>query len=76
MHDAKSNLSRLVAAIEAGEATEIEIARSGRTVARLVPPAKRAARKPGRLAGKIRLAADFDAPLPEELLDAFGWKAD
>ena len=71
MHDAKSNLSRLVAAIETGEATEIEIARSGRTVARLVPPAKRGDRTPGRLAGKIRIHPDFDNSLPEDLIGAF-----
>jgi len=26
----------------------------------------------GNLKGKIRIADDFDAPLPEEILDAFG----
>jgi len=29
-------------------------------------------RKPGYLKGKIRIAEDFDAPLPEDLLNAFG----
>jgi len=38
MHDAKTNLSRLVAAVESGEADEIEIARAGHVVARIVPP--------------------------------------
>ena len=33
------------------------------------PPAKK--RKPGRLRGKIRVAGDFDAPLPDELLKQF-----
>ena len=28
-------------------------------------------RKPGRLKGRIRVASDFDAPLPEEILAAF-----
>jgi len=72
MHDAKSNLSRLVAAIESGEASEIEIARSGRTIARLVPPAKKSRRKPGRLGGQIRISDDFEAPLPAGIADAFG----
>ena len=45
-------------------------------MARLVPikPTKRV-RKPGFLKGKIRIAKDFDAPLPSDLLDAFEDKA-
>lgn len=35
--DAKSNLSRLVAAVESGAEAEVTIARNGRPVARLVP---------------------------------------
>jgi antitoxin (DNA-binding transcriptional repressor) of toxin-antitoxin stability system len=72
MHEAKTNLSRLVAAIEAGEAEEIEIARAGRTVARLVPPAPAPRRHPGRLAGKIIVAEDFDAPLPPDIAEPLG----
>jgi antitoxin (DNA-binding transcriptional repressor) of toxin-antitoxin stability system len=67
MHEAKTNLSRLVAALEAGETDEIEIARAGRTVARLVRAAPISARRPGRLAGRIRMADDFDAPLPRDI---------
>lgn len=37
MFEAKSNLSRLVEAVETGAETEIIIARNGRPVARLVP---------------------------------------
>ena len=37
MHDAKSQLSKLVDAVESGEADEIVIARHGRPAARLVP---------------------------------------
>jgi prevent-host-death family protein len=37
LRQAKSNLSRLVAAIEQGEKREIVIARNGRPAARLVP---------------------------------------
>lgn len=69
VHKAKTELSRLLEAVEAGE--EVVIARAGRPVARLVPlPAD--ARTPGRLAGKISIAADFDAPLPSGLLRGFG----
>ncbi|CAN5434519.1 type II toxin-antitoxin system Phd/YefM family antitoxin [soil metagenome] len=57
--DAKAQFSALVARAEAGE--EITISRHGRPAARLVPisPA-RAPRRPGVLAGKFRLAPDFD----------------
>ena len=37
MHEAKTNLSRLVEAIESGAEAEIAIARNGRVVARIVP---------------------------------------
>lgn len=72
MHEAKSNLSRLVAALEAGEIDEIEIARAGRTVALLVRPAARPARRPGRLAGCIRMAENFEDPLPPDIAGPLG----
>jgi len=74
MHDAKTNLSRLVAAVEAGDVDEIEIARSGHVVARLLPPRARPPRRPGSWAGKVRIGADFDE-LPEEVATAFSGDA-
>jgi len=69
-HDAKTNLSRLLDEVQKGE--EVVIARGNKPMARLVPvSAKRPVRKPGYLKGKIKVAADFDAPLPEDLIDAF-----
>ncbi|MFZ5556242.1 MAG: type II toxin-antitoxin system Phd/YefM family antitoxin [Pseudomonadota bacterium] len=70
IHQAKTQLSRLVERAEAGE--EIIISRAGKPVARIVPltPA-RAPRKPGLLKGKIRIGKDFDAPLPDDMLAAF-----
>ncbi|MGD0082926.1 MAG: type II toxin-antitoxin system prevent-host-death family antitoxin [Acidimicrobiales bacterium] len=70
MHEAKTNLSRLVAAVEAGEADEVEIARAGHVVARIVPPRPRSARQPGYWAGRVHLRADFDE-LPEDAAAAF-----
>ncbi|HYI12207.1 MAG TPA: type II toxin-antitoxin system Phd/YefM family antitoxin [Thermoanaerobaculia bacterium] len=68
IYDAKTRLSQLVGRVEAGE--EIIIARGGRPVARLVPfRAGGVKRKPGRMRGRIRIAADFDAPLPGNLFD-------
>ena len=69
IHAAKTQLSRLVD--EAAAGAEIIIARAGRPVARLVPleplPARRVL---GRLAGRLTVPDDFDAPLPEDVLAA------
>lgn len=69
VHKAKTELSRLLEAVEAGE--DVVIARAGVPVARLVP-VRADERTPGRLAGKMRMADEFDAPLPPDLADAFG----
>jgi prevent-host-death family protein len=68
VHDAKTHLSRLLERVAQGE--EIIIAKSGRPVARLVRVGAEP-RKPGRLKGRIRVGADFDEPLPAEILAAF-----
>jgi antitoxin (DNA-binding transcriptional repressor) of toxin-antitoxin stability system len=70
MHDAKTNLSRLVAAVESGETDEIEIARAGHVVARIVPPRARAPRHPGYWAGRVQIGSNFD-DLPDEVESAF-----
>jgi antitoxin (DNA-binding transcriptional repressor) of toxin-antitoxin stability system len=70
MHEAKTNLSRLVAALEAGETDEIEIARAGQVVARIVAPRARADRQPGAWAGRVRIHPAFDE-LPEDVAAAF-----
>ncbi len=73
IHEAKTQFSLLVEEAAAGR--EIVIARAGRPVARLVPLASPLRRKQlGLLRGKIRVSADFDAPLPDDLLDAFEGK--
>ncbi len=70
VHDAKTNLSKLLQRVEAGE--EITIARAGHPVARLVPVRDPHRRRPlGLDAGKVWVAPDFDGPLPDEILDAF-----
>jgi prevent-host-death family protein len=72
VHQAKTHLSRLLDQVAKGE--EIVIAKSGRPVARLVAIPD-TPRRPGRLKGKIWIADDFDAPLPEELAAAFRGEA-
>jgi prevent-host-death family protein len=68
VHDAKTNLSRLLERAAQGE--EIIIAKSGRPIAKLVRMAAEP-RRPGRLKGRIRIAPDFDEPLPDEVMAAF-----
>jgi prevent-host-death family protein len=73
VHEAKTHLSRLLEQVEAGET--VIIARHGKPVARLVPM-RADLRKPGALAGKVRISDDFDDPLPEEVLAAFSGEGD
>ena len=70
MHEAKTNLSKLVAAVESGEVQEVEIARAGKVVARIIPARPPAARRPGYWAGRVHLHDDFDE-LPPEVAAAF-----
>ncbi|WP_427312137.1 type II toxin-antitoxin system Phd/YefM family antitoxin [Cupriavidus sp. H39] len=70
IHDAKTNFSRLVDAASAGE--EIIIAKAGKPAARLVPiESDKVARRFGVLKGKIRVADDFDVPLPDDVIAEF-----
>ncbi|MBM4185129.1 MAG: type II toxin-antitoxin system Phd/YefM family antitoxin [Gemmatimonadetes bacterium] len=69
VHQAKTELSKLLERAEAGE--DVVIARAGTPVARLVP-VRAGQRRPGRLKGKVRMSEDFDAPLPGEMRRAFG----
>jgi prevent-host-death family protein len=70
IHEAKTHLSRLLERVSRGE--EIVIARSGRPIARLVPYSPVVERrKPGGWEGKVWIADDFDADLPEEIAAAF-----
>ena len=63
---AKTQLSRLLARVEAGE--EITIARRGAPVARLVAYKPKGKRQPGALKGKIKITDAFFEPLPEDEL--------
>ena len=70
VHQAKTQLSQLLRRVEAGE--EVIIARAGKPIARLVPVQSGSTDRPlGSDAGLVRVAPDFDAPLPEELLADF-----
>jgi prevent-host-death family protein len=63
-HEAKTNFSKLLRRVAAGE--EIAIANRGVVVARLVPAeAEKSERKLGFYGDSFRVPDDFDAPLPE-----------
>lgn len=71
IHEAKTHLSRLLARVVAGE--EIVISKAGKPMAKIVPFQE--SEKP-RVLGQDEgsdffIAADFDAPLPDEILDEF-----
>jgi prevent-host-death family protein len=68
VHEAKTHLSRLLEAVEAGE--EVLIARAGKPVARLAPlrPGKR---RLGALEGRFEVPSNWDEPLADDVLAAF-----
>ena len=71
LYEAKTNLSQLVDRAAAGE--EIIIAKNGVPLARLVPLEARATRRTaGGWERGVRIADDFDTPLPPDLLAGFG----
>jgi prevent-host-death family protein len=69
VHEAKTHLSRLLEDVAAGE--EVVITHRGEEVATLVPVRRSSARQFGTDRGRFVVPDDFDAPLPDELLDAF-----
>ena len=63
IHQAKTNLSRLIE--KASEGEEVIIARGSKPVAKLVPMGEvRGKRQPGSLKGKLRVGPEFFEPLP------------
>ena len=70
VHEAKTNLSRLLALVEQGEA--VTIMRGGEPVADLVRHRRKAGRRTlGALAGTISLPEGWDAPMTDEQADRF-----
>jgi prevent-host-death family protein len=69
IHEAKSQLSRLIEAVVSGE--EVVIAKAGTPLVRLVPVDQKPKLRFGLMKGKIKIAEDFDAPLPEDVLATF-----
>ena len=71
MHQAKSSLSHLVKRAAAGETILIGV--HGKAEAKLVSvnDALPHQNRLGLMKGKIKMAEDFDAPLPDDIQDAF-----
>ncbi len=70
IHEAKTNLSRLLARVAAGD--EVIIAKAGKPVARLsAVDAREGGRVLGRDAGAFSVPDEFDEPLPDDVLDDF-----
>lgn len=73
MHEAKTQLSKLVERVEKGE--EIVITRRGEPAARLVPEHRAGgfASIAGVWRGRVRIAEDFDE-LPDDLAESLGMR--
>jgi prevent-host-death family protein len=69
VYDAKTHLSRLLRRVRAGE--DIVISDNGRPIARLVPVDAARGRQLGGDEDAVFVAEDFDAPLPDGIVDAF-----
>lgn len=69
IHEAKTQLSRLIEQALAGE--EVIISKAGKPLVKLIPYEQNTQpRQPGSWRGQVTIAADFDE-LPAELLQAF-----
>jgi prevent-host-death family protein len=70
LYEAKTSLSRLVDRAASGE--EIILSKAGKPLAKLVPFHRSTEpRKPGGWEGQVHISEDFDAPLPEDIQNAF-----
>lgn len=70
---AKAQLSKLLAKVQVGET--VVISEAGVPIARIVPFRPRHTRHSGTEKGTFWFADDFDAPLPNALLDEFEGRA-
>jgi prevent-host-death family protein len=70
IHEAKTNLSKLLERVSLGE--EVVIARSGKPIAKLVRIGSRPEpRQLGSAKGQFTVPDDFNDPLPKEIEDLF-----
>ena len=70
IHEAKTHFSKLLAAVAKGQ--RITICKDGTPVAQLGPlDTPIPVRRSGLLKGRVTIADDFDAPLPEDIVASF-----
>ncbi len=70
IHEAKTNLSKLIEAVLAGE--DVIIAKAGKPAIRLIPYREnKEPRTPGGWEGKVTMSDDFDEELPADILSGF-----
>lgn len=69
VHEAKTRLSELLRLVDGGQ--EVEIARGGEPIAKIVPFRPQNTRRVGIDRGVYEVPDDFDAPLPDDILDSF-----
>ena len=70
IHEAKSQLSKLIESALSGE--EIIIAKAGKPLVRLIPyQEEKQARIPGGWQGKVVMSDDFDEELTGDILQGF-----
>lgn len=70
IHEAKTNLSKLIEAVLAGE--DVIIAKAGKPAIRMIPYREsKEPRKPGGWEDKVTMSDDFDDELPSEILAGF-----
>ncbi len=69
IHNAKTNLSKLINRVKSGE--EIIIGKAGKPVAKIIPYSlNNKDRKGGQWKGQVKMSNDFDI-LPNEILNVF-----
>ena len=69
-HETKTHLSRILAEVENG--MEVIICRAGKPIARIIPENKPLRKRtPGSAKNVIRITEDFDASLPDDILDSW-----
>lgn len=70
VYEAKTHFSQLIMRVMSGE--EIVVSRAGRPVVRIVPyEGIKSRRVLGQDEDAVKMSADFDAPLPEDILAGF-----
>ena len=75
IHEAKTQLSKLIPAVLSGE--EVIITKAGQPLVKLVPvETQSGSRLLGSYKGKVKIHGNLLDPLPDEILDTFWKKSD